>query len=125
MGTELTDTSEWARAYIAAQSGPGVADTSDTHWWAVERFFPGNSNPEEAWKTILQVLKLTSDERALGMLAAGPLEDLIHYSGDAFIDRIEHESRTNPTFLKIVGLVWESGTQDIWRRVQLIVARSG
>ena len=51
------------------------------------------------------------------MLAAGPLEDLIHSHGPEFIEKIEEEARVNREFKLLLRGVWESSTEEIWNRV--------
>jgi hypothetical protein len=56
-------------------------------------------------------------EEVLGVLAAGPLEDLIHDKGDDFIERIELLARRDPAFRLLLRGVWESGSPAVWERV--------
>jgi hypothetical protein len=109
---------DWADAYIRYHSDP---DKRDDHplWWAVERFFDRSHDEgaEDCWLAILAILDREPAEPVIGILAAGPLEDLIHYSGDRFIDRIELQARRDPAFRHLLGGVWESGSEDVWERV--------
>jgi len=116
---------KWATAYIEAQSDPNLTNGQDEHplWWAVEQFLDAgmhaeSASPEDAWLTILEILRKQPPENVLGILAAGPLEDLIHDYGPKFIDLIEIESRQNPHFRHLLGGVWESSTPDIWNRIK-------
>ena len=52
---------------------------------------------------ILEVLKVETNERMLGYLAAGPLEDVI---GMNTIDRVEREAAANERFQRLLGGVW-------------------
>src|SRR5262249_38186535 len=62
----------------------------DLNWWAEETFQKVvHSDPELAWELILQVIRTTEKPDVLGILAAGPLEDLVNYHGERFIGRIE------------------------------------
>ena len=58
------------------------------------------------------------NDRLPARLAAGPLEDLIHYHGPEIIAEMEVRSRCNPEFRHLLGGVWESGTPEIWTRIQ-------
>ncbi|TPG44774.1 hypothetical protein EAH75_10595, partial [Rhodanobacter glycinis] len=82
---------DWASAYIALQQDGGRALDGHPLFWAAERFmFPGDTaSAEDCWATILEILARNPPEPILAVLAAGPLEDLIHYVGPEFIDRIE------------------------------------
>jgi len=78
-------------------------------------------HPEHAWQCILATV---ADPRALpflGILAAGPIEDLLGIHGDAFIERVEHHALQNPTFAWTLGGVWQCQmTNGIWSRVQQV-----
>jgi hypothetical protein len=109
---------QWVEAYIAAQEQGGV-DGDHPLWWAIDRFFElMHEHPEDCWQAILAVLDTTNSESVLGILGAGPLEDLIHEHGPEFIDRIEFEARENPPFKALLASVWESSTPEVWTRVQ-------
>ena len=116
----------WATAYIQAQEDPTLL-TVENHplWWAVENFMlPADGPPAgDCWATILEVLSRNPGEQVLGMLAAGPLEDLIEYHGTDFIDRIEDEARRSPIFRELLGNVWESSTPEVWGRIEKLQQR--
>lgn len=83
-------------------------------------------HPEHAWKGILAALADPRTKPFLGVLAAGPLEDLLSYHGLRFIDRVEHEARINPEFATLLGGVWQfEMTEEIWTRVQAVWDRRG
>ena len=111
---------DWASAYIALQQDGRRALDGHPLFWAAERFmFPSDmASAEDCWATILEILARNPPEPILGVLAAGPLEDLIHHVGPKFIDRIELQARQDPAFRHLLGGVWASGTTDIWARVE-------
>jgi hypothetical protein len=52
-------------------------------------------------------------------LSAGPIEGLLVYHGNEFIDRIEKESERNTKLKHFLGGVWKNAMPDeIWKRVQ-------
>ena len=111
----------WASAYIQGQQDPTLLQDGNSLWWTVEKFMPQQccgASPEDCWAAILSVLTQDPPAKVLGVLAAGPLEDLIHYFGPEFIERIETESRRNASFRHLLGGVWQSSTPEIWARVQ-------
>ena len=114
---------DWAKAYIAAQQDPKRLKNNHPLWWAIDRFFgvldkDARAAAENAWKAILRVLELDPPAEVLGVLAAGPLENLIDVHGAAFIDRIEVEARRNPQFRALLNGIWQSSTDAIWSRVE-------
>ncbi len=115
---------EWALAYIDFQSKDELPDEGDSSWWPVWKFYDlGEDNPEDCWNAIQLIIDKTDNEKVLGMLAAGPLEDLIEDHGHKFIERIEAEADRNPKFYKVLSWIWESGSHDIWSRIEKVLRK--
>jgi hypothetical protein len=116
---------EWARGYIGAYELPDPTLGKDELSPYILGLMPlsDSLDPEDVWRVILAVLLLKPSAHISGILAAGPLEDLIEYQGESFIGRIEEEARRNPDFRHLLGGVWQSGTEEIWTRVEK--ARTG
>lgn len=109
---------EWVEAYIKVQEEPDKANPEHSSYWAVEKFLDlSDENPELCFKAILQILHREPNEKVIGILAAGPLEDLIEDHGTDFISEIESEARLNPAFRHLLGGVWECTNPEIWNRV--------
>jgi hypothetical protein len=110
---------EWAEAFIRVQDEGGNLDENHPDYLAAYEFMVELVGPiaEECWLGILAVVRKTSSERVLGMLAAGPVEDLMTCSGNLFIDRIEEAARKCPTFRLMLNGVWKSGSDSVWQRV--------
>jgi hypothetical protein len=116
---DRSDLDAWADAYIQAAQSPEKIDVDHPLWWAIEKFFDIEADqPEIVWAAILSIIDKTSNDRVIGNLAAGPLEELIGNHGPAWIDRIENEARRNPKFRHLLGGVWQSSTPEIWARVE-------
>ncbi|GAB3358576.1 DUF6869 domain-containing protein [Lysobacter tyrosinilyticus] len=79
------------------------------------------SEPETLWQFVLDVLALQPSNNVLGMLAAGPLEDLIQDHGAAFVDRVAAEAKSNQSFAALLPKVWvpASGDPITQRYIQL------
>jgi hypothetical protein len=114
------DLEAWIAAYIEAQSPEKPVQSNDQCWWAVERFMGMNTleQAEAGWCAILGILARRPKEQVLGVLAAGRLEDLIHYWGPNFIDRIEQAAWNDVQFRNLLTGVWKSGSAEIWSRIQ-------
>ncbi len=117
------DLEAWALAYIEGVQDPTRFKDDHPLWWAIERLHDSSTDPEDIWLVILRVLAKSPPEEVLGVVAAGPLEDLIHYKGDDFIDRIELLARRDPAFRLLLRGVWESGSPAVWDRVERACAR--
>ena len=114
------DFDNWVSTYIEYQRDPNRHVENHPSFWAVEKFMNlgrPKVNPWIYWEAILEILKRDSSEIVTGILAAGPLEDIIEFYGPQVIETIEEEARKNPAFRKLLKGVWESSTPDIWARV--------
>lgn len=109
---------EWVDGYISAQEGYEDRENRDELHWAIQKFLDLEmEHPELCWDAILNILHREPSDKVKGILAAGPLEDLIEYHGPEYIEAIEEEARKNPDFRHLLGGVWESSTQEVWSRV--------
>ncbi len=117
-----TELDEWVSAYIDAYKQPDASGYEGPHGWAIDEFMATGVNHksdiEDYWRAILAILARNPPERVPGMLAAGPLEDLIHSYGSDYIDEIETEAGRNPAFRQLLGGEWESSTPGIWARIE-------
>ena len=89
-------------------------------------------DPQTAWQAIKAVVwhyqvddyysaDPTEAQAVVGLLAAGPIEDLLSREGPSFITAIEQEARADKRFAWALGGVWQSTTQnDLWARVQRV-----
>ncbi len=116
--------SEWERLIeawlVAGRSGKGVAE-SDPGWWAISAviMFPIKKEHEALWEFVIRTFEREMSDEAFGALAAGPLEDLLGFFGELYIDRVEELARKNPRFNYLLGGVWKHlSTDDVWRRVE-------
>lgn len=86
--------------------------------WAVADY------PEHAWQAILAVVADPRAQPFLGLLAAGPIEDLLSLHGEQFISRIDEEARVNAVFAEALNGVWRSTiSDDVWERFQEVRVR--
>jgi hypothetical protein len=56
------------------------------------------NDPEMAWRIMKIMWKLDSSEKILANIAAGPLEDLLKYHGEKFINRVEESGAERSCF---------------------------
>ncbi len=63
-------------------------------------------DPEEAWTLVLDMVALAPSRYALGSVAAGPLEDLLHGYGPQFIDRAVAAAAEDAQFHRCLAGVW-------------------
>jgi hypothetical protein len=96
-------TDELARVWIDQNTKPHK--DHDDNWMALQDYERElvADNPDAAIDLIVAILEVETDERVLGFLAAGLLENVISMRS---IDRIEREAATNEKFRWLLGGVW-------------------
>jgi hypothetical protein len=113
-----------------------VADQSDEAVgvaWIVERLKSGtgepgpgfwelnklcNEDPPRALHIVDLIATKDGSDSVLGVLAAGPLENLLVRHGPLLIDQIEEIAKGSPVFRTLLGGVWQRETEkDVWERV--------
>jgi len=107
-------------AWIAAEEQRDVGANARWNDPAIDTVddLPEN-DPDEAWEFINAVLARHPSDKVIAVLAAGPLEDLLVYHGDAFIERVEERAREDDAFNNLLGGVWRNSMKlRIWRRVE-------
>lgn len=106
----------WARGWSTDS-----VEKDQYDWACMEPVDDARENPERAWSFILLALETPICEPHLGVLAAGPLEDLLSHHGADFIDRVEAQAQANPKFAHMLGGVWQfEMTDEVWSRVQRV-----
>jgi hypothetical protein len=130
-----TTPAELAADWIGLQRTSGT----DARFGDLAQFFYlglPQEQPELTWETIRLVLHAypeadfyaeteTEAQIVCGVLAAGPVEDLLSFHGSRFIEKFEDEARHDRRMAWLLGGVWQFHiTDEIWRRVELAADRS-
>lgn len=121
-------------AFMETRSAPEIAEEWIEMWSASEVPAVGlgvgasvldwelpRQQPDRCLAAILEVLgRIDTSEpnRLLGVLAAGPLEDLLEHSGNFVVDQVDLLARRDPAFRLLLNGVWVSGiSPDIVARL--------
>ena len=87
----------WARYWSK------VPEAKEEYSWAFAELLDlVSDSPEKGWECILYALQSPECQPHLGVLAAGPLEDLLCLHGQAFIERVESLATSNPKFSHVL-----------------------
>lgn len=78
--------------------------------WSDLCVFELDAHPEELFAFILRAIRKAENAWQVGLLAAGPLEDLLTAQGPAFVDRLEDQARRSARVRYALTGVW---TQDL------------
>lgn len=82
------------------------------------------ASPWAQWQFVLAAVASAPTDDALGHVAAGPLEHLLGWHGDAMIGRVERQAADDPRFARALTGAWKYRmTDEVWARVQAIQAR--
>jgi len=95
---------EWIEKW-SGDKAPGV-DGSALDWDLPRE------QPELCLAAIMEVLEridCSEPSKLLGVLAAGPLEDLLTYSGQIVLDQVDLLARRDSRFRLLLNGVWDSG----------------
>ena len=112
---------DWQRFYQQQLPNPAEHNCHLPEFWAVAMFDElAHNEPDTTWLLILELIRQPLGDAAFGCLAAGPLKNLIEYHGPVVIERVEDEARSNPAFQRLLQGVWETGTPDVWARVERV-----
>ena len=99
--------SELVNAWIIAEDAvKGSTEKEDNSWATYILIHLAIDEPEETWEIILRIHNENISENVRGMLAAGPLEDLLVYHGEDFIERVRELATNDPLFKETLGGVW-------------------
>ena len=88
--------------------------------WSDLCVFELDAHPEVLLAFILRALRKAETAWQAGLLAAGPLEDLIAAHGPAVIDRLEDQARRAPRVAFALTGVWQGEGTDpaVWARLE-------
>jgi hypothetical protein len=115
-------------AYARYSSPSEAPEQVQADGWALYEL--AEDQPELGWEIIRHVVRQCAEEdlfsdteteaqNIAGLLAAGPLEDLLAFHGANFIERIEAEARRDRRMFWTLGGVWQNSmTDEVWERVQ-------
>ena len=119
--TTNIDLNEIVDAWLIAAVTKDGSPERESNWWAMEQVIDWHleRQGEHLWQFITTAYKRDLSDTAVGLLAAGPLEDLLAEQGPEFIDRVEELARKDPKFNYLLGGVWRNSmTAEVWERVQ-------
>ena len=112
---------ESSRRRTLAEFQEEDAESDRQGFWAWETVHAlVHEQPEQGWLMILRLVDLAPDDRTLANVAAGPLENLLGSQPYVFIDRVEHQSRTDAKFRRCLSGVWGSSSipDDVQERMR-------
>ncbi|MBL4573121.1 MAG: hypothetical protein JKY86_08615 [Gammaproteobacteria bacterium] len=115
---EMEELNEWVNAYIEVHESKNSSNENHPCYWSIEKFADMEmDHPDISWAAMLQIISLTTSDRVIHSLAAGPLEELVELHGVEYIDEIEKAAQTNLNFRLLLRELIETTDKNIWSRV--------
>ena len=101
--------------------GVGSPEAKSLFWAFDEMVDLVRDKPFDAFEVILEILRITDEERILANLAAGPLEELLVEHGPEMIERILAlaKSDSDPKFRDLLQGVWGNSIEKVvWKQIE-------
>jgi len=101
---------EIAEEWIQKWTAPGIPAVEPGRESVLDGELP-LEQPALCLAAILEILRHVDGSKPshlLSVLAAGPLENLLNYNGDAVVDEIDSLARSSPEFRLLLNGVWDS-----------------
>jgi hypothetical protein len=101
-------------AWIVAQEAEEGSTEHEKNQWALSEviWWPVRDQSDLLWRFILTAYQRELSENASGMLAAGPIENLLSTFGEEYIGRVEELAAKDERFKSILCDVWRLGMTD-------------
>ena|SRR5437868_6649780 len=84
-----------------------------------------HAEPDRALSVLFAAMQLTDDERILGGLAAGPLEDFLGVHGEAYLDTFHTLALEHRRLREVLDGVWQGAMpKRVWHRIEILKQRA-
>jgi hypothetical protein len=84
-----------------------------------------HGEPDHALSIIFAAMQLTDDQRVLGRLAAGPLEDFLGVHGKAYLEIFHTLALEHRRLREVLDGVWQGAmSKDVWHRIESLKQRA-
>lgn len=104
--------SGWLASHVNEYLEEETSADDDLHWSFFCMDGLKESNPEYAFDVVKKMIAQMTTHWQAGMIAAGPLEDLIAYSPDTILPLVESQARISHRFRWVLTGVWPLGNRD-------------
>ncbi|MGQ0563603.1 MAG: DUF6869 domain-containing protein [Gemmobacter sp.] len=114
------DVASVASAYLANNCTPEDGHRDSELDWSFSCIWSlGLQHPEITLDVVIECLRQATTIDEVGMIAAGPLEQVISMHGQQVIERIEMLAQSSSRFRFALSGVWSQGQDEseVWRRV--------
>jgi Family of unknown function (DUF6869) len=102
---------------LAAEAGDPLDD-----WLRDALVTRAGAAPDESWTVLVHLVDMAPNDDALGIVAAGPLADMLSRHADEFGERLVEQMRRDKRFRETVGLIhhWEGVPSLLRERLEAL-----
>jgi hypothetical protein len=80
-----------------------------------------HSEPDRALAVIFAVMQLTDNQKVLGQLAAGPLEDFLGIHGRQYLTVFHTLALEHRRLREVLDGVWQGAMpKDVWHQIEIL-----
>jgi len=84
-----------------------------------------HSEPDRALSVIFAAIQLTGDQRVLGGLASGPLEDFLGIHGKAYLEVFHVLALEHRRLREALDGVWQGAmSKEVWHQIETLKQRA-
>jgi len=113
----------WRNSSEIRELAEGWLTKPDREWSSDADAFYGllHDEPDKALSAIFCAMQLTDDQRVLGGLAAGPLEDFLGVHGEEYVDAFHTLALEHRRLREVLDGVWQGAMpKRVWHRIEIL-----
>ena len=113
----------WRDSSEIRELAEGWLTKPEREWSSDDKTIYGllHRDPDKFLSVAFGVMQLTDDQRILGGLAAGPLEDFLGVHGEMYLDTIHALALEHRRLREVLDGVWQgSMSKRVWHRIEIL-----
>jgi hypothetical protein len=119
--------SAWQTSAEIRELAEGLITKPEGEWSSDDETLCGilHSEPDRALSAIFAAMQLTDDQRVLGRLAAGSLEDFLGVHGKSYLEVFHMLALEHRRLREVLDGVWQGAmSKDVWHRIETLKQKS-
>ena len=117
----------WRNSAELQQLAEGWITKPEREWSSDDDALYGilHREPDHALSVIFAIAQMTDDQKVLGGLAAGPLEDFLGVHGEAYLEVFHRLALEHRRLRDVLDGVWQGAMpKHVWHRIEMLKQRS-
>lgn len=110
-------------SWIRLQTVERNSQEYENEFWSFEKLDEFcRTEPEDAWRVIVEIYRRLPDERVISNLAAGPVEDLLVHHGHRTLVWIRRYCADDSGFVELLKMVWKNSiSEEVWGGITRLI----